>query len=173
MKKKVSFLVSRFFKNASFFVLVGTLLYAYFQLPARVTTHFNEYNVANQFISKADFFYATGVVAVVLYVGVSLLSRMLGAMEPRFLAVNPNSSWLQDRDSRRNLVELYQEWIESLSTLVNAFLIVCLMVLLRSHRSEEASFTDYAWLPLAGGGALLLWALFLPVRLRIRRFKAT
>jgi uncharacterized membrane protein len=170
MNRKPSMLLAGFVKHVTFLSFIAVLLFAYSQLPQRVTIHFDKEGFADQFISKEVLFYASALIGVVFYVSLSLIHNLLPSINTRFLLVPMPGFWLENAESRQNLYEVYQQWLSLLDTFVNVFLSMCLLAAIRSHQSDIPSLLDYGWLPWVGLLLILIWLLYLPIRLRIRNY---
>jgi uncharacterized membrane protein len=169
--KRLSRLIIIFLKNFTWAVLVVALLLAYFYLPTKFPVHFTEFDVPDQQLDKSTFFYGVSLLAVVFNVLLSLLATMITSLPEKFLTTPNRAFWLENATSRKNFYEIYKDWFIALSILINVFLIVCVITALRSHQMQQFTPDSFAWLPALGGILLLAWLLFLPIRLRIKKYE--
>jgi cell shape-determining protein MreD len=171
MKKSYTHLFLRFFKTFTLLAVIVALGFAYFYLPERVITHFNQFDNPDSFIGKEQFFYMAGITAVVFNITLALLANMVSSIHPRYLHVPNSTFWMENKDSRKHFYEIYEQWLSSLAILINIFLVVCIAVLIRGRFRETQSVFDYSWLPMLGGILLLGWIIYLPFRLRFKKLE--
>ena len=167
---KSGFFIVKFLKTLSIIGLIIMLLYAYNYLPEKVTVHFNASDIADQFVSKTGFFYGIGIIAVVFYAFAGILGKMVSSVDIRYFYIPNKTFWEGHGEAKMFFYKIFSEWLNSLSLLVNIFLIICIIVMIKAHSAASMSAHDFKFLPWIGGILFLIWVIFLPLRLQIKKY---
>jgi uncharacterized membrane protein len=166
---KATYFLIRFLKVFSLVAFVAMLFLAYFYLPNPVAIHFNEVGTADQYLDKQVLFYAGGLFMVLFNVILSIAARFVFAVPAQMFLMPNRGYWLADYESRLSFLAILRDWINSFASMGNILLILCLFILMKLNRVEDADPANYSWIMYISLAALFIWLFFLPVRLLIKK----
>ncbi|QHT68269.1 hypothetical protein GXP67_17290 [Rhodocytophaga rosea] len=166
---KAGYLMLRFMKFLSLAAFLITLFLAYYYLPSKVAIHYTEFDRPDAFIDKPTLFYATGIFVVIFYMAVSLLARLIFSVPAKLFPMPNRTYWLRDQDNQEEFREILRDWLNSLVVIVVLWVILCIYALLRLNTSEDADVSQYTWILTVGAIGLVVWILFLPLRLLVKK----
>lgn len=164
---KSTYLIIRLAKILSLLGALGFLLLAYYYLPPKIAIHYDESGVPDNFLGREPFFYVFCGFVLVLNVAISFIGRLVTGLPNRALAVPNRVRWLADAQSREELMYVLRNWFNSLAALLNVLLLTVLYATVRLHTNSRVFLSDFTWVLFAGIALLLVWAAYLPVRLRM------
>lgn len=138
-----------------------TLLFVYRGLPDPAAVHFGETGRGDGFLPKEEIFYLTAGIVTVLNVLALLLIKSVSNV-PALVWGKIFSVFASKGE--RNIKTTLINWLHFLPALINTFLILVfrVLLLLNDQRTYDA---DYTYVPKLGIILLLVWLLYLPVRL--------
>jgi len=166
---KSTYLIIRLAKVLSMLAALGFSLLSYYYLPQKIAIHYNESGVPDNFLNRETFFYVFCGFVLVLNVAISFIGRLVPGLPGRALAVPNRTLWLADAESRENLMYVLRNWLNGLAAIMNVFLLTVLYATVRLHTNSRVFLSDFTWVLFAGIGLLLVWAAYLPVRLRMAK----
>ena len=159
------FAIVRILRIFTLFAFIVALFVCYIGFPQLVAVHYDASGTADGFVDKSQIFYGLMFFVVLFNTALSLLANLVPALPASRLKVPNRPFWTVNRQALRDILA---GWLTSLTALVNAFLVICLVVIQRLNANQDVPVLGYGWLPLAGGILLLGWAAFLPLRLLVR-----
>ncbi|MBC7921588.1 MAG: DUF1648 domain-containing protein [Ferruginibacter sp.] len=162
---KSGFAIIRILRVFTLFGFIVALFVCYIGLPQQVAIHYDESGAADGFVDKSLIFYGLTAFVVLFNTALSVLAKLVPALPASRLKVPNRPFWTENRQALRDILA---GWLTSLTALVNAFLVICLVVVQRLNVDQDVPVLGYGWLPVAGGILLLGWAAFLPLRLLVR-----
>lgn len=145
------------------------LFLAYYYLPGNVAVHYNDAGRPDSFVAKSAFFYTCGIFVIVFYVAVSLLARLIISVPAKLFPMPNRTYWLRDTENQEEFHEILRDWLNSLIVIIMVWASFCLYALFQLNTSDNADVLDYRWVFVMGVVALVIWILFLPVRLMVRK----
>lgn len=157
----IEFFVSRTLRYVSAFAFVIVLLFTYRGLPDYTAVHFNAVGRGDAVLPKEQLFYVVAGIVFMLNILPVILAKNLEKLPMRSFQKLPYKNWLtNEKEFKASLVN----WLHFLPTLANVFTIFTLKSLLTLN--DERTFnTDYAYLPITGTVALVIWLFYLPAKL--------
>jgi uncharacterized membrane protein len=162
---KAVYLLIRAAKVFTLLFFIGVLLYIYFFLPEQMGVHFNEWGHADNYLPKSQFFYGAGLFIILFNVAVSLLGRFLTALPPKLLPVPHRDLWSATAETRNAFNYVLRNWLNGFVTVINVLLVATLLVLMQVNTEMNADIEDYAWVFVTGIVLVLVWLVYLPLRL--------
>ena len=162
------YLVVRLLKILSWLGALAFLLYTYYYLPEQIAIHYNSQGVPDNFLSRETFFYVVAAFIILLNLFLSLIGRMLLNFPDELLFIPNRNYWLANAESREKLLFLLRNWINSLATILNFYIMAMLFITLRLHTNQRVFLSDYTWILFAGLALLIGWIAYLPIRLRFK-----
>ncbi len=160
------YLVVRLFKILSWLGALVFLLYSYYYLPDQIAIHYNEQGVPDNFLPRETFFYVSAFFIILLNLLLSLIGRLVLGLPNQFLPVPNRQYWLVNAESREQLMYVLRNWINSLATVLNIYILAMLFITLRLHTNQRVFLSDFTWILFAGVAIFVGWILYLPIRLR-------
>jgi len=153
--------VSRVWRILSMVAFGITLLFVYRGLPDPAAVHFGETGRGDGFLPKEEIFYLTAGIVTVLNVLALLLIKSVSNV-PEVVWGNLFKVFASKGD--QNIKNTLINWLHYLPALINTFLILVfrVLLLLNDQRTYDA---DYTYVPKLGIILLLLWLMYLPIRL--------
>ncbi len=162
------YLVVRLLKILSWLGALAFLLYTYYYLPDQIAIHYNPQGVPDNFLSRETFFYVVAAFIILLNLFLSLIGRMLLNFPNELLFIPKRDYWLANAESRDKLLFVLRNWINSLATVLNFYIMAMLFITLRLHTNQRVFLSDYTWILFAGLALLIGWIAYLPIRLRFK-----
>lgn len=120
-------------------------------------------------IEPSWFFYISAGFFILLNMLISSVSNLIKKYPLSRLPLPHSAYWLQDADSRQNLREVLQSWIQFLAIILNAFLIVLMVKVWLVNRMQGGQPSEYMYFVWSLFGVLLAWGGFIFYRLRLKR----
>ncbi len=153
--------ISRVWRVLSMVAFGISLLFIYRGLPDPTAVHFGETGRGDGFLPKEEIFYLTAAIVTILNVLGLLLIKSIQKIPGRLF-----SHYLQAFASKGDLIiqQTFVHWIHFLLALINTYLILVFRVLLLLN-DERTNQADYSYLPKVGIILLLIWLIYLPIRL--------
>lgn len=157
----IDYFVSRFWRVASIIGFGVTLLFIYRGLPDPTAVHFGESGRGDGFLPKEEVFYLVAGVVIFINVLILLLAKNFEKI--------PNVNNLLVVSLFKSKGEIHVKstiihWFHLLAAALNTYLIFVLRVLLLLN--DERTFgQDFSYIVWVGYAFLILWILYLPVRL--------
>lgn len=152
---------SRVWRILSIVAFGLSLLFIYRGLPDPTAVHFGETGRGDGFLPKEEVFYLTAGIVTILNVLALLLIKAIDKI--------PTEKWgnvLQVFAEKGNqtIKSTFINWLHFFPALINTYLILVMRALLMLN-DERTNQTDYSYLPSLGIVFLLVWLIYLPVRL--------
>jgi uncharacterized membrane protein len=166
---KATYFLIRFLKIFSLIAFIAMLFLAYFYLPNPVAIHYDEAGRADQYINKPVLFYTCGLFIVLFNVILSIAARFILTVPAQLFPMPNRRYWLADPESRFSFLAILRDWLNSFVFVGNSLVLICLFILMKLNRIEDADPTNYSWILFVGLAALFIWLFFLPVRLLIKK----
>jgi len=160
------YLVIRLLKMLTWLGTLVVLLYTYYYLPDKIAIHYNEIGVPDNFLSREAFFYVAAFFIILLNVLLSLIGRLLLGLPKQALMVPNRPYWLANADNQEKLMYILRNWINSLATALNVYILAMIFITLRLHTNQRVFLSDYTWMLFAGLAIIIIWIVYLPIRLR-------
>ncbi len=160
------YLTIRLTKILSLLGSLSFLLYILYYLPDQIAIHYNSSGIPDNFLSRDAFFYVFASFILLLNVVLSLIGRLIPGLPAQVLSVP--SHWLADAFTREELMYTLRNWLNSLATALNVFLIMLLFVTLRLHTNQKVFLSDFTWVLFVGVAIVIGWVVYLFVRLRAK-----
>lgn len=138
-----------------------TLLFIYRGLPDPTAVHFGETGRGDGFLPKEEIFYLVAGVVTVLNVLALLLIKAINhiplALWSKFLPVFAEKG-------NETMKATFVNWLHFFPAIINTYLILVMRALLLLN-DERTNTTDFSYMPSLGIVCLLVWLLYLPIRL--------
>ena len=153
--------ISRVWRVLSMIAFGISLLFVYRGLPDPTAVHFGETGRGDGFLPKEEIFYLTaGIVTALNVLGLLLIKSL------EKVPTNLFSRILKAFASKGDLIiqQTCVHWLHLLLALINTYLILVFRVLLLLN-DERTNQADYSYLPKLGIVLILVWAIYLPIRL--------
>ncbi len=156
------FFISRVWRYISMIAFALVLLFTYRGLPDSTAVHFGMDGKADGFLPRTQLFYLAMSVMVVANMLLLLLSNSVNKLS----FVN-GFEWALPawQNNRKAIKDSIVNWINILAAMFNTFLAFILrsILMLNDDRSNQ---TNYSYLLIIAMVALLLWLIYLPLKLK-------
>lgn len=154
---------SRVWRILSIVAFGISLLFIYRGLPDPTAVHFGETGRGDGFLPKEEVFYLTAGIITVLNVLALLLIKTIDKIPSENW-----SQWLPVFAEKGNLAikSTFINWLHFFPAIINSYIILVLRALLMLN-DERTYQTDYSYLPQLGIVFILVWLIYLPLRLFI------
>ena len=139
-----------------------TLLFIYRGLPDPTAVHFGESGRGDGFLPKEEIFYLTAGVITALNVLMLMLINSVKKIPAQLFTKGFFRVFESKGDEK--VQSIFIHWLHFFPALVNTFVILALRVLLMLNDSRSYA-NDYSYLGYLGIVLVLLWLLYLPIRL--------
>jgi uncharacterized membrane protein len=153
--------VSRIWRILSMVAFGFTLLFVYRGLPDPAAVHFGETGRGDGFLPKEEIFYLTAGLVTILNVLALLLIQSVARVPESVLGKIFN---LFASKGEATIKTTLINWLHYFPALINTFLILVFRVLLQLNDLRTYD-SDYTYVPKLGIILLLVWLLYLPIRL--------
>jgi uncharacterized membrane protein len=153
--------VSRIWRILSMVAFGFTLLFVYRGLPDPAAVHFGETGRGDGFLPKEEIFYLTAGLVTILNVLALLLIQSVARVPESVLGKIFN---LFASKGEATIKTTLINWLHYFPALINTFLILVFRVLLQLNDLRTYD-SDYTYVPKLGIVLLLVWLLYLPIRL--------
>ncbi len=157
----IDYFVSRVWRIASMLAFGVTLLFVYRGLPDPAAVHFGETGRGDGFLPKEEIFYLTAGVVTALNVLALLLIKSVEQVSEtvwgKILGVFADKG---NDTIKKTLVN----WLHFLPAIINSYLIIVFRVLLLLN-DQRTNQEDYTYAPKLGIVLVLIWLVYLPIRL--------
>jgi uncharacterized membrane protein len=152
---------SRVWRILSIVAFGLSLLFIYRGLPDPTAVHFGETGRGDGFLPKEEVFYLTAGIVTILNVLALLLIKAIDKI--------PTEKWstilpVFAEKGNQTIKSTFINWLHFFPALINSYLILVMRALLMLN-DERTNQTDYSYLPSLGIVFLLVWLIYLPVRL--------
>jgi hypothetical protein len=152
---------SRVWRILSIVAFGLSLLFIYRGLPDPTAVHFGETGRGDGFLPKEEVFYLTAGIVTILNVLALLLIKAIDKI--------PTEKWgtilpVFAEKGNQTIKSTFINWLHFFPALINTYLILVMRALLMLN-DERTNQTDYSYLPSLGIVFLLVWLIYLPVRL--------
>jgi hypothetical protein len=138
-----------------------SLLFIYRGLPDPTAVHFGETGRGDGFLPKEEVFYLTAGIVTTLNVLALLLIKAIDKIPTdKWAIILPVFAEKGNLTIKSTLIN----WLHFFPALINTYLILVIRALLMLN-DERTNQTDYSYLPSLGIVFLLVWLIYLPVRL--------
>jgi hypothetical protein len=138
-----------------------SLLFIYRGLPDPTAVHFGETGRGDGFLPKEEVFYLTAGIVTTLNVLALLLIKAIDKIPTdKWATILPVFAEKGNLTIKSTLIN----WLHFFPALINTYLILVIRALLMLN-VERTNQTDYSYLPSLGIVFLLVWLIYLPVRL--------
>jgi hypothetical protein len=138
-----------------------SLLFIYRGLPDPTAVHFGETGRGDGFLPKEEVFYLTAGIVTILNVLALLLIKAIDKIPTdKWAAILPVFA----EKGNQTIKSTFINWLHFFPALINTYLILVMRALLMLN-DERTNQTDYSYLPSLGIVFLLIWLIYLPVRL--------
>lgn len=157
----VDHFASRVWRILSIVAFGLSLLFIYRGLPDPTAVHFGETGRGDGFLPKEEVFYLTAGIVTILNVLALLLIKAIDKI--------PTDKWgailpVFAEKGNQTIKSTFINWLHFFPALINTYLILVMRALLMLN-DERTNQTDYSYLPSLGIVFLLIWLIYLPVRL--------
>ena len=152
---------SRVWRILSIVAFGLSLLFIYRGLPDPTAVHFGETGRGDGFLPKEEVFYLTAGIVTILNVLALLLIKAIDKI--------PTEKWgtilpVFAEKGNQTIKSTFINWLHFFPAFINTYLILVMRALLMLN-DERTNQTDYSYLPSLGIVFLLVWLIYLPVRL--------
>ncbi|MEY2760960.1 MAG: hypothetical protein RLZZ96_860 [Bacteroidota bacterium] len=152
---------SRVWRILSMVAFGVSLLFIYRGLPDPTAVHFGETGRGDGFLPKEEVFYLVAGIITLLNVLTLLLIKAIDKI--------PLSKWGEilpvfAEKGNDTIKNTFINWLHFFPALINTYLILVMRALLMLN-DERTYQTDYSYIPSLGVVFLLIWLIYLPVRL--------
>jgi hypothetical protein len=152
---------SRVWRILSMVAFGISLLFIYRGLPDPTAVHFGETGRGDGFLPKEEIFY--------LVAGISTALNVLALLLIKAISRIPTERWSQllpvfAEKGNEVIQSTFLNWMHFFPALINTYLILVMRALLMLN-DERTNQTDYSYIPSLGLVFLLIWLIYLPVRL--------
>lgn len=152
---------SRVWRILSMVAFGVSLLFIYRGLPDPTAVHFGETGRGDGFLPKEEVFY--------LVAGIITLLNVLALLLIKAIDKIPLSNWgkmlpVFAEKGDETIKKTFINWLHFFPAIINTYLILVMRALLMLN-DERTYQTDYSYIPSLGIVFLLIWLIYLPVRL--------
>jgi hypothetical protein len=152
---------SRVWRILSMLAFGVSLLFIYRGLPDPTAVHFGETGRGDGFLPKEEIFYLVAGIITLLNVLTLLLIKAIDKI--------PTSTWGQilpvfAEKGNETIKSTFVNWLHFFPAVINTYLILVMRALLMLN-DDRTYQTDYSYIPSLGIVFLLMWLIYLPVRL--------
>jgi len=152
---------SRVWRILSIVAFGISLLFIYRGLPDPTAVHFGETGRGDGFLPKEEIFY--------LVAGIITLMNVLALLLIKAIDKIPTAKWGQilpvfAEKGNETIKNTFINWLHFFPAAINTYLILVMRALLMLN-DERTYQTDYSYIPSLGIVLLLIWLIYLPVRL--------
>lgn len=157
----IDYFASRVWRIFSMLAFGISLLFIYRGLPDPTAVHFGETGRGDGFLPKEEVFY--------LVAGISTLLNVLALLLIKSIEKIPTEKWSKilavfAEKGNGAIKSTFVNWLHFFPAIINTYLILVMRALLMLN-DERTNQTDYSYLPALGIVFLLLWLIYLPIRL--------
>lgn len=152
---------SRVWRILSMVAFGISLLFIYRGLPDPTAVHFGETGRGDGFLPKEEVYY--------LVAGITTLLNVLSLLLIKAIEKIPLSNWgkilpIFEEKGPETIKTTFINWLHFFPALINTYLIFVLRALLMLN-DERTYQSDYSYMPSLGIVLLLVWRIYLPLRL--------
>ena len=152
---------SRVWRILSMIAFGISLLFIYRGLPDPTAVHFGETGRGDGFLPKEEVFY--------LVAGIITLLNVLALLLIKAIDKIPTVNWghilpVFAEKGNETIKNTFINWLHFLPAIINTYLILVMRALLMLN-DERTYLNDYSYIPSLGVVFLLLWLIYLPIRL--------
>jgi hypothetical protein len=138
-----------------------SLLFIYRGLPDPTAVHFGETGRGDGFLPKEEIFY--------LVAGIVTLLNVLSLLLIKAIDKIPTNTWSQTlpvfaEKGNEAIKSTFINWLHFFPAIINTYLILVMRALLMLN-DERTINNDYSYIPSLGIIFLLIWLIYLPIRL--------
>jgi hypothetical protein len=152
---------SRVWRILSLVAFGISLLFIYRGLPDPTAVHFGETGRGDGFLPKEEVFYlVAGIITVLNVLALSLIKAIDKIPTEKWGAILPVFA----EKGNETIKNTFINWLHFFPALINTYLILVMRVLLLLN-DERTYQSDYSYIPMLGIVFLLVWLIYLPVRL--------
>lgn len=164
--------VIRFVKIVTMFLFIVALCIPYFEVSNDSRMMILYTDIEKRPLLRVEpswFFYFSAAFFILLNILISSVSRLLKKYPLSKIPLPNRDFWLKDADSRQNLREVLQSWIQFLAVILNSFLVVLMVKIWLVNRMQGGQPHEYLYFVMALGGIFLFWVGFILYRLRLKK----
>ena len=152
---------SRVWRILSMVAFGISLLFIYRGLPDPTAVHFGETGRGDGFLPKEEIFY--------LVAGIVTLLNVLSLLLIKAIDKIPTNTWSQTlpvfaEKGNEAIKSIFINWLHFFPAIINTYLILVMRALLMLN-DERTINNDYSYIPSLGIIFLLIWLIYLPIRL--------
>lgn len=152
---------SRVWRILSMVAFGISLLFIYRGLPDPTAVHFGETGRGDGFLPKEEIFY--------LVAGIVTLLNVLSLLLIKAIDKIPTTTWSQTlpvfaEKGNEAIKSIFINWLHFFPAIINTYLILVMRALLMLN-DERTINNDYSYIPSLGIVFLLIWLIYLPIRL--------
>jgi len=152
---------SRVWRILSMVAFGISLLFIYRGLPDPTAVHFGETGRGDGFLPKEEIFY--------LVAGIVTLLNVLSLLLIKAIDKIPTNTWSQTlpvfaEKGNEAIKNTFINWLHFFPAIINTYLILVMRALLMLN-DERTINNDYSYIPSLGIIFLLIWLIYLPIRL--------
>ncbi|HAR20747.1 MAG TPA: hypothetical protein DCR46_08790 [Cytophagales bacterium] len=161
--------IIKFLWVLSLLFFVGVLLYGYYLLPDVVCVQFDAAGNPIDYVERKKAFYGFSGVFALFNVLLLTLEKFTLLLPNRLKPVPNKSYWLGNEETKQGLQYVLSDWFYGFSAFLNCWILVFFFLFGKINIDMHSSLLQYAWVMPTFITMLLLWILYLPIRLSISK----
>ncbi len=161
--------VVKFLWIISLILFLAGLLYGYYILPDAICFKFDHNGYPLDYMPRKNAFYIFSGICGIFNFLILLIERLV-LMVPNRLKPVPNKIyWLQDQETENGLNFVLSNWFYSFLAVLNTCLLLVFYCFAKVNSNFQSNIVQYFWVFQAVTILLILWILYLPIRLFINK----
>ena len=161
--------VIKFLWILSLIIFLSGLLYGYYILPDAVCIHFDSKGDPMEYIARKNAFYFFSGICAGFNILLLILERLVLLIPDRLKPIPNKSFWLSNDETRQALNFTLSNWFFTFAIILNTCLLGCFYAFTKVNSNFQSSIFQYYWIFQTVTVIIILWIIYLPVRLFISK----
>ena len=161
--------VVKFLWIISLLLFLSGLLYGYYILPDAVCFKFDPNGFPLDYMPRKNAFYIFSGICGTFNILILLIERLVLMIPNRLKPVPNKEFWLATQENQDALNYVLSNWFYSFLAVLNTSLLLVFYSFAKVNSNFQSNITQYFWVYQAITIILILWVLYLPVRLFISK----
>lgn len=161
--------IIKFLWVLSLLFFLGILLYGYYLLPDVVCIRFDANGSPLDYIERKKVFYGFASVFATFNILLISLEKFMLLLPNRIKPVPNKSYWLSSDETKLGLNYVLSDWFYTFSVAINLCILLVYYSFGKVNIEMQSSILQYSWVLPTCGTILLLWIVYLPIRLSISK----
>ena len=161
--------VIKFLWVISLILFLAGLLYGYYILPDAICFKFDSYGFPMDYMPRKNAFYIFTGICGSYNILIILIEKLILMIPNRLKPVLNKIYWLSTQETQNGLNFVLSNWFYSFLVILNVCLFVVFYAFAKVNSNFQSNIIQYFWVFQAITIILVLWILYLPVRLFISK----